>query len=159
MPNKNTTLFLKKMKGIMPLMCDEVQMLTRCRWLLSDSRVICILAMQLVAVTAAKYLWLLEDISGYGVEVPEVLDGGNIFWDSLDHHLTGWQHQLVGSHLNTHTRTHTAMNLHSCLSWIVTSSDLSPCINFGSKEQHCTTKTVTITWNWRMYFSTYSKIL
>lgn len=45
------------------------------------------------------HLWLFEDISGDGVEVPQVFDGGDVLWDGLDHHLTGRQHQLVGSHL------------------------------------------------------------
>lgn len=45
------------------------------------------------------YLWLFEDISGNGVEVSQVFDGGDVLRDGLDHHLTGRQHQLMGSHL------------------------------------------------------------
>lgn len=45
------------------------------------------------------YLWLFEDISGDGIEVSQVFDGGDVLWDGLDHHLTGRQHQLMGSHL------------------------------------------------------------
>lgn len=45
------------------------------------------------------YLWLFEDISGDGVEVSQVFDGGDVLWDGLDHHLAGRQHQLMGSHL------------------------------------------------------------
>lgn len=44
-------------------------------------------------------LWLFEDISGNGVEVSQVFDGGDVLWDGFDHHLTGRQHQLMGSHL------------------------------------------------------------
>lgn len=44
-------------------------------------------------------LWLFEDISGDGVKACQIFDGGDILRDSFDHHLTGWQHQLMGSHL------------------------------------------------------------
>lgn len=45
------------------------------------------------------HLWLFEDISGDGVEVSQVFDGGDVLRHGLDHHLTGRQHQLMGSHL------------------------------------------------------------
>lgn len=51
------------------------------------------------------YLWLFEDISGDGVEVSQVLDGGDVLWDGLDHHLTGRQHQLMSSHLQHQTNS------------------------------------------------------
>ncbi len=56
------------------------------------------------------YLWLFEDISGNGVEVSQVFDGGDVLRDGLDHHLTGRQHQLMGTHL-THEQ-HKGVNPH-----------------------------------------------
>lgn len=56
---------------------------------------------------APAYLWLFEDISSDGVEVSQVFDGGDVFRDGFDHHLTGRQHQLMGSHLKHQQSVHT----------------------------------------------------
>lgn len=55
-------------------------------------------------IDKGAHLWLFEDISGDGVKVAEIFDGGDVLWDGLDHHLTGRQHQLVSSHLIRNSR-------------------------------------------------------